>query len=112
EASVLARGGKVYWADNGEEACRQIIEIIAARGFRKVVKSKSMTSEEIHLNQALVDAGIETVETDFGEYIIQVAGHRPSHIVGPALHLSAADVAQVLSPVAGEQLPDEREPLA
>lgn len=112
ETNVLARGGKVYWAKNGEEACRQIIEIIAARGFTKVVKSKSMTSEEIHLNKALAKAGIETVETDFGEYIIQVAGHRPSHIVGPALHLSAQDVADILSPVAGETLPKDREALA
>lgn len=112
EKNVLARGGKVYWADNGEEACRQIIEIIATRGFTKVVKSKSMTSEEIHLNKALTKAGIETVETDFGEYIIQVAGHRPSHIVGPALHLSAQDVADILSPVAGETLPKDRETLA
>lgn len=112
EASVQARGGQVHWADDGEAACRIICELIRARGATRVVKSKSMTSEEIHLNSALEAAGIEAVETDFGEYIIQVAGHRPSHIVGPALHLSAAQVAEILSPVAGEQLPVEREPLA
>jgi L-lactate dehydrogenase complex protein LldF len=71
-----------------------------------------MTSEEIHLNRALEEAKIEVVETDFGEYIIQVAGHRPSHIVGPALHLSARDVAGILSDEAGEPLSDDREELA
>lgn len=112
EASVQARGGQVHWADDGAAACQIICEIVRARGATKIVKSKSMTTEEIHLNPALEAAGFETVETDFGEYIIQVAGHRPSHIVGPALHLSARDVADVLSPVAGERLPSEREPLA
>jgi len=77
-----------------------------------VVKSKSMTSEEIHLNHALEEAGIETVETDLGEYIIQLAGHRPSHIVGPAVHLSAAQIAEILSKPAGQRLPAEREVLA
>src|SRR5436190_2068416 len=71
-----------------------------------------MTTEEIHLNEALAAAGVEAVQTDFGEYIIQVAGHRPSHIVGPALHLSANDVAEVLSPVAGRTLSSDRTELA
>lgn len=110
--SVERRGGKIHWADDGEAARQAILDIIAARGATKVVKSKSMTSEEIHLNKALEAAGIETVETDFGEYIIQVAGHRPSHIVGPALHLSANDVAEILSEPAGETLPTDREVLA
>jgi len=99
EASVLARGGKVYWADDGDAACRAILDIIQSHGATKVVKSKSMTNEEIHLNKALEAEGIETIETDFGEYIIQVAGHRPSHIVGPALHLTANDVAEILNTV-------------
>jgi L-lactate dehydrogenase complex protein LldF len=110
--SVERRGGKVHFAVDGEEACQTIVAIIRARGARKVVKSKSMTSEEIHLNQALEAAGMEVVETDFGEYIIQVAGHRPSHIVGPALHLSAQDVAGILSGEAGQTLSDDREELA
>jgi L-lactate dehydrogenase complex protein LldF len=110
--SVERRGGHVHFAADGEEACRMIVDVIRQRGARKVVKSKSMTSEEIHLNHALEEAGIEVVETDFGEYIIQVAGHRPSHIVGPALHLSARDVAGILSDEAGEPLSDDREELA
>lgn len=112
ERSVIARGGRVHWADDGAEACRLIVEIANQRRARTVVKSKSMTSEEIHLNHALEGAGLEVVETDLGEYIIQLAGHRPSHIVGPALHLSAAEIAEILSKPAGERLPVEKEVLA
>lgn len=112
EASVLARGGKVHWADDGHAASQIVVDLIRQRGAKLVVKSKSMTSEEIHLNPALEAAGVETVETDLGEYIIQLAGHRPSHIVGPALHLSAQEVAEILSKPAGERLPAEREVLA
>lgn len=112
DESVTARGGHVHYADDGAEACRIIVELIKGRGFTKVVKSKSMTSEEIHLNEALEHAGIEAVETDLGEYIIQIAGHRPSHIVAPAVHLSAKQVADILSKPAGERLPVEREVLA
>lgn len=105
-------GGHVHFCADGEEARQTIRRIIESHGAKRVVKSKSMTSEEIHLNRALEEAGIEAVETDFGEYIIQVAGHRPSHIVGPALHLTATDVAEVLSPVAGRTLSSERTALA
>jgi L-lactate dehydrogenase complex protein LldF len=112
EKSVVSRGGHVHWADDGAEACRIIVELIRARQATKVVKSKSMTSEEIHLNHALEAAGIEAVETDLGEYIIQLAGHRPSHIVAPAIHLSAQQIAEILSKPAGQRLPAERELLA
>lgn len=112
EASVTARGGRVHWADDGHEATKIVVDLIRQRGYSRVVKSKSMTTEEIHLNPALEAAGIETVETDLGEYIIQLAGHRPSHIVGPALHLSAKEVAEILSQPAGRALAAERETLA
>ena len=112
ERSIVARGGRVYWADDGSEACRVVLEILRARSASRVVKSKSMTSEEIHLNEALEHAGVEVVETDLGEYIIQLAGHRPSHIVAPAIHLSAVQIADILSKPAGERLPVEREVLA
>ncbi len=105
-------GGHVHFCSDGDEARQAILGILAKHGARRVVKSKSMTTEEIHLNEALAQASVEAVETDFGEYIIQVAGHRPSHIVGPALHLSAADVAEVLSPVAGRPLSSDRTELA
>jgi L-lactate dehydrogenase complex protein LldF len=112
EASVKRLGGQVHWAADGKAACQAIIDIIHRRGATKVVKSKSMTTEEIHLNKALEAAGITPVETDFGEYIIQLLGHRPSHIVGPALHLSKRDVADVLSEHARRPLPDEPTELA
>jgi L-lactate dehydrogenase complex protein LldF len=112
ERSVISRGGHVHYADDGEAACRIVVELIRGRQATKVVKSKSMTTEEIHLNHALEEAGIEAVETDLGEYIIQLAGHRPSHIVAPAIHLSAKEVADILSKPAGERLPVEREVLA
>ena len=112
EESVHRRGGHVHFAEDSAEACRQISQIIAARGAKHVVKSKSMTSEEIHLNHALEQQGIEVVETDFGEYIIQVAGHRPSHLVAPAVHLTIGDVAEILSGDAGEPLPEDAVALA
>ncbi len=112
EETVTARGGNVHWADSGADACRIIVDVIRKRGGTKVVKSKSMTSEEIHLNHALEEAGIEAVETDLGEYIIQLAEHRPSHIVAPAIHLSAQQIADILSKPAGERLPADRQTLA
>lgn len=110
--SVERLGGHVHFAADGEEACRTICQIAQSRQARKVVKSKSMTTEEIHLNRALEAAGLSVVETDFGEYIIQVAGHRPSHLVAPAIHLNVRDVAEILSRRAGCPLPADAKQLA
>ena len=82
------RGGQVFWAENSAEACRYVTELAASRGVRKVVKSKSMVAEEIHLTPALEKAGIEAVETDLGEYIVQLRHEPPYHIVTPAMHLT------------------------
>jgi L-lactate dehydrogenase complex protein LldF len=112
EKSVTARGGTVHYASDSADARQIVLELIKQSGGKRIVKSKSMTTEEIHLNPALEEAGFEVVETDLGEFIIQVAGHRPSHIVGPALHLTADDVADILSKPAKERLPAEREALA
>jgi L-lactate dehydrogenase complex protein LldF len=112
EASIVARGGHVHYADTGQDACQIVLDIIRAAGGRRVVKSKSMTSEEIHLNRALEAAGLSVVETDFGEYIIQVARQRPSHLVAPAVHMTVAEVARVLSADAGRELPADAQPLA
>jgi L-lactate dehydrogenase complex protein LldF len=112
EASVRRRGGEVHFADDGAAACRIVLDILRARGLSRVVKSKSMTSEEIHLNAALEAEQIETIETDFGEYIIQVAGQRPSHLVAPAVHLRIPQVAEILSRDAGEPLPVDAVELA
>jgi L-lactate dehydrogenase complex protein LldF len=112
EAAVERRGGKVHWARTAEEA-RQIVLAIARQAHcRRAVKSKSMTSEEIHLNHALEQAGIEVTETDFGEFIIQLAGERPSHLVAPAVHHTRESVARVLSRHLGEALPDDAPALA
>jgi len=112
EASVNRRGGKVHYAADGADACAIIAGIIRAAGGHYVVKSKSMTTEEIHLNHALEAEGFHVVETDFGEYILQVAGQRPSHLVAPAVHLRVPQVARILSDDAGEELPEDAEKLA
>ena len=94
ERQVTAHGGVVHWAGDAAEACRIVAEIAAANDVCRVVKSKSMVAEEIGLNLFLEQAGLKVVETDFGEYIIQVAGERPSHIIAPAIHKSRADVGR------------------
>jgi L-lactate dehydrogenase complex protein LldF len=83
---VLARGGHVCWAPTAADARRYIVEVVEAAGATRVAKSKSMATEEIDLNPALEAAGKEVVETDLGEWIIQLAGETPSHIIAPALH--------------------------
>jgi L-lactate dehydrogenase complex protein LldF len=112
ETAVQKNGGHVHWANNGEEARQIILDIAQRTNTRRIVKSKSMTSEEIHLNPALEAAGIEVTETDFGEFIIQLAGERPSHIVAPALHHTRESIARVLSKHSGETLPPEPQALA
>jgi L-lactate dehydrogenase complex protein LldF len=112
EASVQRLGGHVHWAATAEDARRLILEIAQRSGCRRVVKSKSMTTEEVHLNPALEAAGLEVTETDFGEFIIQLAGERPSHLVAPAVHHTRESIARILSQYSGEALPDEPGPLA
>jgi L-lactate dehydrogenase complex protein LldF len=92
-ANVERRGGHVHWADTADAARRIVAEIATSRGVRHVVKSKSMVSEELELNDALEAAGVSVVETDLGEFVAQVAGEPPSHIIGPILHKSKEDVA-------------------
>src|SRR5467141_1534680 len=112
EASVLKLGGKVHWAATAEDARRIIVEIAKQAKCKHAVKSKSMTSEEIHLNPALEQAGIEVTETDFGEFIIQLAGERPSHLVAPAVHHTRESIAAVLSRYVGHPLADDAKSLA
>jgi len=100
-------GGKVFFAGDADDACSYVVEVARRTGARFAVKSKSMASEEIGLNRALQHEGIEPIETDLGEYIIQLAGDHPSHIVAPAVHRSKADVARLFSAVAGEDLPED-----
>jgi L-lactate dehydrogenase complex protein LldF len=86
ERSLAARGVRVHRAATPDDARRVILELVRARGARTVVKSKSMATEEIDLGDALEEAGLTSVETDLGEYIVQLAGERPSHMIVPAIH--------------------------
>lgn len=95
EETVTAAGGVVHFAMDAEQARRIVVGIARQRGARLVVKGKSMIGEEIGLNAAFAAAGIESVETDLGEYIIQLAGEGPSHIISPALHKSRQEVAEL-----------------
>jgi L-lactate dehydrogenase complex protein LldF len=95
EQAFTARGGKVIWAENAQEANEAVLAICQQKGAKQVVKSKSMVTEEIHLNAFLAEHGIESVETDLGEYIQQLDGEAPYHIVTPAMHKSKEDVARV-----------------
>jgi L-lactate dehydrogenase complex protein LldF len=112
ERSVERAGGHVHWASTAEDARRIVLEIADQNACKRIVKSKSMTTEEIHLNPALEKAGLEVTETDFGEYIIQLAGERPSHLVAPAVHHTRESVARILSKHLGRQLPDDPPALA
>jgi len=89
---AMAAGSHVHWARDGGEARAIILEICKAAGARLVTKGKSMVSEEIALNDHLEAAGIEVVETDLGEYIVQLRGERPSHIIAPSIHLTEPQV--------------------
>jgi L-lactate dehydrogenase complex protein LldF len=95
EREALARGTHVHWAETHDDINRIVVDIARKAGVRKIIKSKSMVSEESHLNVALEGAGMQVVETDLGEYIIQLKGETPSHIIAPAIHLNRDDVADV-----------------
>jgi L-lactate dehydrogenase complex protein LldF len=97
EANFQKRGGKVIWANDAEEANREILNILKKAGAKTVVKSKSMVTEEIHLNEFLKENNIESLETDLGEYIVQLLGQKPYHIVTPAMHLSKEDIAKLFN---------------
>lgn len=102
---LSARGVAVQVAETGTQACEIIVEKVLQAGPR-VIKSKSMTSEEVGLNQALEAAGAEVTETDLGELIVQLAGQAPSHVTAPAIHLSVEDIAKVFRQNLGISVPD------
>jgi L-lactate dehydrogenase complex protein LldF len=95
ESNFQKRGGKVIWANDVAEAQKEILSIIQKSGGKTVIKSKSMTTEEIHLNDFLENNNIESLESDLGEYIVQLLGQKPYHIVTPAMHLSKEEIAQL-----------------
>ncbi len=94
EQSVIARGGHVHWCPDGESARAKVLEICRTVNAKTVTKGKTMIGEEIGINDFLFSNGIEPVETDLGEYIIQLRGETPSHIIGPALHVTQAQVEE------------------
>jgi len=97
EAAITKRGAKVIWAEDTAQALEAIGKICAEKNCKTLVKSKSMVTEEIHLNDYLEKQGIESVETDLGEYIQQLDGEPPYHIVTPAMHKSKEDVAKLFA---------------
>jgi L-lactate dehydrogenase complex protein LldF len=97
EAQITKRGAKVIWAENAKQACEEILKICQEKNCSSLVKSKSMVTEEIHLNEFLEEHNIESVETDLGEYIQQLSHEPPYHIVTPAMHKSKEDVAKLFA---------------
>ena len=93
EKNIKANGAEVLWAENANDATEYIRKILTENEARLLVKSKSMTTEEIELNETAASLGVESVETDLGEFIVQVAGEKPYHIVTPAMHKSKEDIA-------------------
>ncbi|MGH8012943.1 MAG: LutB/LldF family L-lactate oxidation iron-sulfur protein [Candidatus Binataceae bacterium] len=106
-----ANGCKVFFAADANEARDYILGVARASGVRRVVKGKSMATEEIGLNRAMEAAGFEVVETDLGEYIVQLRGERPSHIITPAIHLSKEDIGRLFHEKFGIDYTDQPEKL-
>jgi L-lactate dehydrogenase complex protein LldF len=103
ERKATASGASVLWARDGAEVCRLVIEVARRHGVTKITKSKSMLSEEAGLNHALAQAGIQAVETDLGEYILQINDNEPpSHIIAPVVHKSKEEVADLFARVHGK----------
>jgi len=104
-------GCKVFFAEDAAQARKYIVDLARAKGAQHVVKGKSMTTEEIELNPALAAAGIDPVETDLGEYIVQLRGEGPSHIITPAIHLSKEDIGHLFTDKFGTEYTAEPEKL-
>jgi len=108
---LAARGTKVHWASTASQARDIILGIIREKKARSIIKSKAMTSEEIHLNEALEHAGYEVVESDLGEFIVQLRHEAPYHIVFPAMHLSRGDISELFTRELGSAQTDNPEEL-
>jgi L-lactate dehydrogenase complex protein LldF len=103
EQQATRRGAIVHWAETGQDVNRIVAEIAASHGVRTAVKSKSMVSEECGLNEALEAAGVKVMETDLGEYILQIAHEAPSHIVAPVVHKNKDEISDLFAKI--HQLP-------
>ena len=104
---VRQRGASVYLAKDAKTAIDYILKIGRERSAKIVAKSKSLTSEEIEVNEPLEKAGMEVIETDLGELIIQQVHEKPFHLVFPAVHKTVADVAEIFSKATGEEIPND-----
>jgi L-lactate dehydrogenase complex protein LldF len=111
ERNVTARGGHVHWAETADDARAIILDLARRHGVRKVVKAKSMVTEEIHLNEAFATVGIESVETDLGEFICQLREEAPYHLLTPAMHLSRGDFAREFHEKLGAPLTEDPQEL-
>ena len=112
ETNVRRSGGQVYFAETAESASKYIIDLAKANDVKTVIKGKSMLSEEMGLNDQLAEEEIEAVETDLGEYILQLAEQTPFHIVAPAIHMSRGDVSDLLHDKLGTPRLDDIDDLA
>ena len=111
EANVLRNGGQVHWAEDADQARTIILDIARRAGVSHAVKGKSMAAEEVHLNEAFIEAGIEPVETDLGEFICQLRHEPPYHIVTPVMHLTKKEIAELFVEKLGIEPTDEAEEL-
>ncbi len=107
EEKVCDAGGIVHWARDAAEAKQIVLDLAREHNVKRAVKVKSMATEEIELNRALIDAGITTHETDLGEYIVQLAGTGPSHIIVPAVHLTKQGIADLFTEKLGVDAPPD-----
>ena len=110
-AKLEARGTKVHWAGNGGQARDIILDLVRRKKAHTIIKSKSMTSEEIHLNEALEKAGFEVVESDLGEFIVQLRHEAPYHIVFPSMHLKRGEIRDLFQRELGDAPSDSPEAL-
>jgi len=112
EAALVAGGTTVHWAESGRDAVQVVARLARDRDVLRTVLSKSMTGEEIDLEEGLRRAGVDVVQTDLGERVVQLAGQRPSHITAPCLHLSAAQVGEILQQKSGLEYSDDPEKIS
>jgi L-lactate dehydrogenase complex protein LldF len=112
EHNAQSRGTVVHWAEDGKEACDIVLDLCKAKGVRRVVKSKSMVTEEIHLNEFLEEHAVTPIESDLGEYIVQLRNETPYHIVTPVMHLTKEDIDQTFHEKLGTPTGSTAEELA
>jgi L-lactate dehydrogenase complex protein LldF len=112
ESAVLAAGGQVHWARDAAEANAVIVEIARSHNATEIVKAKSLTTDEIEVNRALGEAGIESIETDFAEFVLQLDGDWSSHILVPAIHRNRHQIRETLARIAPDLTSDDPKSLA